>query len=192
MKHAGLALAGLLLAACSSSSTLAANPDAAHLNLAVKNLRQGQVVDSIPCLSADLPEYHWHVHVGVYVDGVEVKVPAGIGVGRPWGFDSTGFLATGACFAFLHTHDTSGIVHIAEPTLHGFTLSQLFSVWGQPLTRSGAFNYAGALTVLVDGRPFAGDPGAVTLANYENVVIELGKPPKVTPASIFDFRALRQ
>lgn len=192
MKLAGLVLAGVMLAACGTSTAPLANPDAAHLNTTVKDLRQGQVVDGVPCLVADLPEHHIHVHVGVYVDGVSVKVPAGVGVGRPWGFDNTGFLANGSCFAWMHTHDTTGVVHIVTPDQKVFTLGQLFEIWGQPIAPGVAFNYKGTLTVLVDGRPNGGDPREVPLTPFENIVLELGPPPAVPPASLYDFSTLQR
>lgn len=186
MRLAGLALMATTLMACGSTSTASAF----HLDTSVQSLRQGQVVDSVPCLTADIPEHHIHVHLGIYMDGAQVKVPAGIGVGRPWGFDSTGFLATGSCFSWLHTHDTTGVIHIATPGSQVFNLGQLFQVWGQPLSANGAFNYHGAMTVLVDGRRDTDDPRALALTQYENIVIELGKPPPVTPASIYDFSGM--
>jgi hypothetical protein len=192
MKLASLVLAGVLLAGCGTSTAVPANPDAADLNVTVKDLRLGQVVDGVPCLVTDLPEQHIHVHVGVYVDGVAVKVPAGIGVGRPWGFDNSGFLANGSCFAWMHTHDNTGVVHIVTPDQKVFTLGQLFEVWGQPLAPSVAFNYQGMLTVLVDGRPNAGDPREIRLTLFENIVLELGQPPAAPPASLYDFSTLRR
>jgi len=186
----GLMLAGVMLAAC--GTTTAANPDAAHLNVAVRDLREGQVVDSVPCLRADLPVHHNHVHVGVYVDGIAVKVPAGIGVGRPWGFDNTGFLTNGSCFAWLHTHDTTGVIHIATPQLTVFTLGQLFEIWGQPLSTGRAFNYNGTLAVLVNGRRHVGDLGSIAFTPFENIVLELGKPPAVPPSSLYDFSSLQK
>ncbi|MGA7910679.1 MAG: hypothetical protein WCC30_03935 [Candidatus Dormiibacterota bacterium] len=192
MKLTGPVLASVLLAACGTSSAAPANPDAAHLNTTVMDLRQGQVVNGVPCLIADLPEHHVHVHVGVYVDGVSIIVPAGIGVGRPWGFDNTGFLANGACFAWMHTHDTTGVVHIVTPDQKVFTLGQLFEVWGQPLAPGVAFNYQGMLTVLVDGRPNEGDPREVPLTQFENIILELGQPPAVPPASLYDFSTLQR
>ncbi len=192
MKLAGLVLSGVLLVACGVSTAAPASADPAHLNMTVKDLRQGQVVDGVPCVVADLPEHHIHVHVGVYVDGVSVKVPAGIGVGRPWGFDSNGFLTNGSCFAWMHTHDTTGVVHIVTPDQKVFTLGQLFEVWGQPVAPGVAFNYRGMLTVLVDGRAIEGDPRAVRLTQFENIVLELGHPPAVQPASLYDFSTLQR
>jgi hypothetical protein len=187
MRFTGLAVVGVLLAACGTSPAARANPDAADLSTTVRVLHQGQVVNGVPCLVVDLPEHHMHVHLGVYVDGVPVRVPAGIGVGRPWGFDNTGFLATGSCFAWIHTHDTTGVVHIVTPDQKAFTLGQLFDVWGQPLAAEDSFNYRGKLTVLVDGHVYQGSPRDVQLTQFENVVLELGQPPAVPPASLYDF-----
>lgn len=187
MRIAGLCAAGLLLVACGSSPPA---PTAFHLDTSVQALHDGQVIDGVPCLSGDIPEHHLHVHLAVYVDGVQAAVPAGIGVGRPWGFDSSGFLATGSCYSWLHTHDTTGVVHIAMPGQQVFDLRQIFEVWGQPLSATGAFNYSGTVKILVDGRPAAGDPGVLPLLNYANVVIELGRPPSVEPASIYDFATM--
>ena len=190
MKLAALAVLGVVVVACGNSPTASANPDAAHLSTTVRELREGQVVDSVPCLGADLPEHHIHVHLAVYDDGVLVTVPAGIGVGRPWGFDATGFLATGSCFAWMHTHDTTGVIHIVTPQQRLFTLGQLFEIWGQPLTAAGVFNYQGAPTVLVDGRRYSGDPRVLGMSAFENIVLELGKRPAAAPASIYDFGSL--
>jgi len=81
---------------------------------------------------------HIHVHLVVLEDGANVAVPAGIGVGRPWGVDPDGFVSTGSCFAWIHTHDTTGVVHIAGPEEKSFNLGQLFSVWGHPITADSA------------------------------------------------------
>ena len=190
MRVAGLALAGVLLMACGCGSSTGPAAVQLHLNTTVQELHQGQVVNGVPCLSTDIPEHHLHVHLAVYYEGVQVKVPAGIGVGRPWRFDNSGFLANGSCFAWLHTHDTTGVIHIATPALHVFDLQQIFQLWGQALTPSGAFNYNGAMTVLVDGRRDTDDPRVLALTQYENIVLELGKPPAVAPASIYDFSGM--
>src|SRR2546423_5076044 len=94
MRLAGLALAGGLLMACGSSTGSAAVQ--LQLNTTVQELHQGQVVNGVPCLTTDIPEHHLHVHLAVYYEGVQVEVPAGIGVGRPWRFDNSGFLANGS------------------------------------------------------------------------------------------------
>ena len=185
-----LAVAALFIATCSSSPQ-ASPPAAGQLNTTVMDLHEGQVVDGVPCLTADLPVHHIHVHVQILADGAAVTVPAGIGVGRPWGVDATGFITGGSCFAWLHTHDTTGVVHIVTPEQKMFTLGQLFEVWGHPLGSASALGYHGSLATFVNGQRFAGDPREVKLLNLENIVLELGKQPAVQPPALYDFATPR-
>jgi hypothetical protein len=180
----------LLLAGCASAAQGSQSP-AAQLNTTVRSLQAGKVVDGVPCLTEDLPQYHIHVHLQILYDGVVVGVPAGIGIGRPWSVDSTGFIATGGCFAWIHTHDTTGVVHIVTPEEKSFTLGQLFEVWGQPVGPDSALGYDGSLMVLVNGQRVGGDPRGVRLRNLENIVLELGTPPAVPPPALYDFAAKR-
>jgi hypothetical protein len=163
-----------------------------HLSTAVQELHAGQVVDSVPCLRDDLAVNHFHVHMAIYADGEQVPVPAGLGVGRPWAEDPPGFITTGGCFAWIHTHDTSGVVHVFTQIGKAYTLGQVFSVWGQPLTAQGALGFSGQVAVLVNGAAAGGDPRSVPLKNLENIVLELGKPPKTAPAALYDFGTMRR
>jgi hypothetical protein len=156
----------------------------------VQQLHEGQVVDSVPCLRDDLPANHFHVHIGIWLDGNAVTVPAGIGVGRPWGVIANGFIATGSCFAWIHTHDTSGVVHIFTQVGKSYSLGQMFAVWGRPLGAGNALGYSGPLAVLVNGRPVDGDPQSVPLVNFENIALELGRPPATPPPALYDFSTL--
>jgi hypothetical protein len=181
-----LLLLPLLLVGCSATPQPSASR-AVHLSTAVRSLAAGQVVDGVPCLTEETPVHHTHVHLRILFNGAEVTVPAGIGVGTPWGVDPTGFVVTGACFAWLHVHDTSGVVHIVTPEERSFTLGQLFEVWGQPLGVGSALGYHGSLVVLVNGTRVDGDPRAVILGNLENIVLELGTPPAVPPPALYEF-----
>jgi len=178
------------LACGSGAQGSAAAPD--QLTTAVRDLHEGQIVDGVPCMREDLPVQHLHVHLEVLLDGKPIVVPAGIGVGRPWGANPDGFIATGSCFAWIHTHDTTGVVHVFTQVGKSYSLGQLFEVWGQPLGANTALGFRGALVVLIDGRPFAGDPQAVTLKNFENIVLELGRPPATPPPSTYDFGTMRR
>jgi hypothetical protein len=62
-------------------------------------------------------------HLDVRVNGQPVEVPAYIGVDPARGSLSP-----------LHTHDTSGVIHIESPIKRQFTLGVLFSEWGVSLT----------------------------------------------------------
>lgn len=185
-----LPVAVVFLCFACSSSAQGAQPTSNRLSTAVQELHEGQVVDSVPCLRDDLPAQHSHVHVGIWLDGNAVTVPAGIGVGRPWGVIANGFIATGSCFAWIHTHDTTGVVHIFTQIGKSYSLGQLFSVWGQPLGTGNALGYRGSLTVLVNGRPIDGDPRSVPLVNFDNITLELGRLPESPPPALYDFSSM--
>ncbi len=187
-----LPVVALLACVACGSGPQAPGHAPASLNTTVQQLHEGQVVDGVPCLRDDLPVQHFHVHLEVLLDGKAVTIPAGIGVGRPWGANPDGFIATGTCFAWIHTHNTTGVVHVFTQVGKSYSLGQMFEVWGQPLGADGALGYRGALAALVDGRPFAGDPQAVTLKNFENIVLELGRPPATPPPATYDFGTMRR
>jgi hypothetical protein len=77
---------------------------------------------------------HLHQHLDLYVDGRQVPVPAGIGIDPA------------VRFAPLHTHDTSGVIHLESPTVRTYTLGQFFAVWGVRFTRSCLGGYCAAGT----------------------------------------------
>ena len=179
-------LAALILATAASCGGTSPTPAANQVSTTVRDLHEGEVVDGVPCLRNDLPVRHLHVHLTVLLDGTRVTVPAGIGVGKPWGYGPPGFIAAGACFAWIHTHDATGLVHVFTEPGKTFTLGQLFEVWGRPLAAGGALGYTGPLAITVGGRAFAGDPTALSLTPFEGIVLELGKPPTMPPPP-YDF-----
>ena len=175
----------------SADAIYSPSASASELSTAVRHLELGQVVDGVPCLDVDLPGQHIHVHLQILHDGVEVPVPPGIGIGQPWQLDSTGFIVSGGCFAWIHVHDASGVVHIVAPVEDPFTLGQVFAVWGQFLAANSALGYHGSVVLLVNGQRVHGDPSALALANLQNIVLELGEPPAVPPPALYDFSTTR-
>jgi hypothetical protein len=83
-------------------------------------------------------------------------------------------------------------VYVFTQVAKAYSLGQVFEVWGEPLGPNAALGYRGALAVLVDGVAAVGDPRAVTLKNFQNIVLELGRPPATPPASIYDFGTMRR
>jgi len=102
----------------------------------------------------------------LYVDGRPVTVPANIGIDP------------GHVFSPLHTHDTSGIIHVESPTESAFSLGQFFAVWGVPLSarRIGTLATTGGarLRTWVNGKPLAADPTRIVLAPHQEIVIAYG------------------
>lgn len=125
-------------------------------------------------------EVHYHAHLDV-IDAsagrsAKVTVPAGIG------FEVSNGKVTG--LTVLHTHDTSGIIHVesAEPT--PYTLGQVFTEWGVALdaTQVGGLHADGTnvLKAYVNGRSFTGDPATLKLQPHLEIALWYG-PSTETP-----------
>lgn len=132
-------------------------------------------VDGIRCDSSEAFVLHIHAHLAIYSGGTPLLVPAGVGIGPPLLF-SHGFVTAGACFSWLHTHDTTGVIHIESPVARVFTLGNFFDVWGQPLAADRVGPLAGAVTAYLDGRPFSGDPAGIPLGAHALVQLDVGAP----------------
>jgi hypothetical protein len=134
-----------------------------------------------PFLFTPVPEttplaLHIHQHLTILINGQERVVPALIGFRPP-----VGFLP-------LHTHDTSGIIHVESPVLRTFHLSDFFAIWGRPfnhhqiLGRHTDKNHT--ITMTVNGQPTQ-TFGNWALHEHDDIVISYGlkssPPPAVAP-----------
>ena len=115
---------------------------------------------------------HIHQHLDVYVNSKKVEVPALIGI------DTAGQFLTQ-----LHTHDTTGIVHVESPTHRTFVLGEFFGEWGVKLTANCLGTYCGKLHWYVGGKKMTGNPAQLVLAAHQEIVIAVGKPPFPIPSS---------
>jgi hypothetical protein len=139
----------------------------------------------LPALGAEGTALHTHEHLDVFVHGKAVTVPATIGIDE-----------AGSFIAPLHTHDTSGIIHVESPTTRDFALGEFFDVWGVVLTRDclGGLCTSGdnRLRVFVDGHEATGDPRRLELFAHEEIVVAYGTDaelPDPLPAS-YGFKLL--
>ena len=115
---------------------------------------------------------HIHAHLDLFVKGKRVRVPAAIGIDYQQQFITE-----------LHTHDTTGVVHIESPTLTTFSLGQLFGEWGVRLTSRCVGQSCGGVHWWVNGKRQTGDPAAHALRAHEEIVVAEGAPPFVVPKS---------
>ncbi|MFL6055687.1 MAG: hypothetical protein ACJ72W_22715 [Actinoallomurus sp.] len=111
---------------------------------------------------------HFHTHLDMLLDGKAVPVAANLGIA-----------ASGDAMAELHTHDTSGVLHIEAPTTgKRYTLGQLFTEWNVRLgpTRLGGLkaDATRTLTAYVDGRKQTGDPAAIELTPHREIALVYG------------------
>lgn len=136
-------------------------------------------LDTGPMGTAD----HYHVHLDIFVDGVEVTVPADLGVDP----------ATGAMSA-VHTHTPDGLVHVeADKVGEAFTLGQLFTQWDVRLSEDQIGSLVASpdepLKVYVDGAEQTGDPAQLRLADRQQISIVYGDQGVDVPDS-YDFSGI--
>lgn len=130
-------------------------------------------------LTAEGQVVHIHQHLDIFVDGSPVELPANLGIDAGQAF-----------IAALHTHDTSGIMHVESPTASTFSLGQFFAVWGVRLSKScigGECAGSGKqLRAWVDGKPVDADPTRIVLAEKQEIVLAFGtaaQEPKPVPST---------
>jgi hypothetical protein len=145
-------------------------------------------------------ETHTHAHLDVFVDGVHVPVPSGIGidVDAPEGIsveptdDGVGtqyFVSrcVEPCLSPLHAHEPGGVVHTEsiEPDLDPLTLGQFFTEWGVPMSESCIGDYCTSntgLAVYVNGEEHVGNPADVLLVAHAEIAVIIGIAPAAIPS----------
>jgi hypothetical protein len=132
--------------------------------------RLGQL--GLPVLSAEDTSLHFHIHLDVEVDGKTVEIPDDIGRNEAAGF-----------ITVLHTHDSSGIIHVESPKGHEYTLGQVFDVWGVRFTSTclGGLCSEGdrQLRVYANGTLVARDPRLIVLGSHQEILVTFGTEAEV-------------
>lgn len=118
-------------------------------------------------LGGEMTQVHYHAHLDIVVDGKPVTVPQYIGIDE-----------NAQTITALHTHDTSGVIHIESGADIPFTLGQVFTEWGQPLSATQVGPVAvGAdkeVHLIVNGKEVPGDPSKYVLKAHDEVALWVG------------------
>ena len=132
-------------------------------------------------LGAEGTVLHIHQHLDIFINGKHVTVPALIGI------YANGDPSQGGFFVELHTHDSTGIMHVESPKKATFTLGQFMGVWGLRFSKQCIGGYCAApgkpLRFYLNGKQFLGNPNNLVLRNHEEIAIAYGKPPKKIPST---------
>ena len=148
-------------------------------------------------------KYHIHAHLTLYKDGKRVPLPADVGIPYSQAIGGRHY-----CLYWLHTHDTSGVIHVESPTARLYTLGQFFDIWHYTslwdaqgglagpagLVVDASFVTAlkaakpGEIHIFVDGKPVSSDYRSITLTKHKLVTVEIGTPLK-PPTTHYTFPA---
>ena len=85
-----------------------------------------------PCLPQEQLNLHIHPWLRITINpgtgNISVVIPAAVGILDPQ--ISSGVASGGSCFEPLHTHDTSGVIHVeSQSTSTNYTLDNFFQIW---------------------------------------------------------------
>jgi hypothetical protein len=139
----------------------------------------GPVIDGVQCNTSEQLAYHIHQHLAIYDAGQPVTVPEGIGIDQK-----------NNCIYWLHTHDTTGVIHVESPSQKQYTLGTFFDIWGQKidgvtfLTHGIAAGHS--VRAYTGSSVYHGDPRNILVTPHKLVTLEYG-PPWVAPDTTFKF-----
>jgi len=130
--------------------------------------RDGNPIGNFTCVVNTPDAFAFNAHVSILVNNEAQMIPSRIG--------SHTLPAGNHCFYTIHTHDSSGKVHVTPDAAGTFTLGELFQIWDQPLTNT---NVAGITGLPIE--VFVTDNGVVTKVEEANwTTIELKSHREIT------------
>jgi len=104
---------------------------------------------------------HIHPRIEIFIDGQRVAIPANIGIdSNLWkdrSLERYGMpmpdMPEMPYMSPLHTHDTSGVIHVESTVNREYTLGEFFDVWGVTFNESCIFDRCsgGSVVILVNG-----------------------------------------
>jgi hypothetical protein len=144
----------------------------------------GQTIDGVECGAQEYTAMHVHTHLSIFDNGKQIAIPTFIG------FAVQPNAPGGGCLYWIHTHDSSGIIHVEAPQLRPpqggpYTLGMLFDIWGQPLQADDVAGLTGEVTAYVNGSKYDGDLKAIPLGSHQSIVLDIGSP--VVPPPNYNF-----
>ncbi len=125
-------------------------------------------LSSIQCNSMEQLTYHVHAHVSIYINGQPATIPAGVGIDQTQG-----------CYYWLHTHDTTGVIHIEAPQPSNYILGTFFDLWKQKFSQLGypqQLDQTSGWKVYVNGQPYNGNFRNISLISHTLITMAYNSP----------------
>jgi hypothetical protein len=151
---------------------------------------RGQTVDGVPCLPQMSNDFHVHAYLGIVYNGQLIAVPHAVGMVHP-GLQVNGWTNSADCFYEIHTHDSSGIIHMEVAkflplTTAYYHLKNVFDVWGVPYGSDYFGPFHGPIHVFVGNVPlkqltvssyreYVRRPETIPLRSHEVIWLEIGQ-----------------
>lgn len=126
-------------------------------------------IQGVECDPSEGTVFHVHTHLDMIVDSKQITIPTGIGIKQ------------NEYLCWLHTHDTSGVIHIESPTQNKFTLGQFVQVWDSTPEISHTFEELTHgdknLKVFVNGTEITDHYDVIPLFAHDEIVLVSGDMP---------------
>lgn len=138
-------------------------------------------VDGIYCDAGEQLAYHIHAHVSIYINGKQSLIP-----------QLTGIAPDGSCYYWLHTHDTTGVIHIESPTEHTYTFGNFLDEWSAHFSSLGyppELDFTTGWQVWVNGKPYTGSFRNIPLTAHALITMAYDSP-GVKPVTTYAWNGL--
>ncbi|HEV2580033.1 MAG TPA: hypothetical protein VGT44_04195 [Ktedonobacteraceae bacterium] len=147
-------------------------------------------ISGVYCDQLEQTAYHHHVLLTIYIDGQNVQVPAGVGL--------AGSASSPTCYYWLHTHDTSGIIHVEAPSGGSYSLQNFLSIWQSFANTSSTITYPSQLassagwTVYVNGKQVNEDFSHIDISSnaaWHNLITIMYNSPSAKPVTTYSWQS---
>ncbi len=115
-----------------------------------------------------------HFQLDLFINGSQLVLAAHIGVNKTlWKDHSLDSYSANKSQAAIHTHNTTGSVHVELRAWHPCHLGEFFSIWGASFDSTHLLGYVGTVTVTVNGKPNS-EFRNLLLQEGQNITIRAG------------------
>ena len=83
---------------------------------------------ALACTTDMATQFHIHPNLEIIINGQKQEIPTDIGI-------------VDGCMNALHTHDTTGEIHVESPEKRDFTLDDFFAVWKKTYNKNQIFDH---------------------------------------------------
>jgi hypothetical protein len=148
-----------------------------------------QPIDGVYCDQLEQTAYHHHVLLTIYINDQQVTVPAGVGL--------AGSPSSPTCYYWLHTHDTTGILHIEAPSGGSYSLKNFLDIWQNFAGTSSSITFPSQLvsssgwTVYINGKKVNEDLSHVDISSnqaWHELITIMYNSPNSKPVTTYSWQ----